>query len=267
MLRQFIYDDLKLEYLEINNQKSKNLIFLHGFSSDFNFFNSWYPELSKNFNIYALNMPAHGKSEAKLDIMTEIDLMKIFIAWIKELQLNNLYLVGHSMGGALALMSVQELNDKIEKIILIGPQNRSSLVREQDFYDTFFPRKIEDYAKLVKLCYYYPDKILNNKEWMKRVEKYLNENQEQLDLVYTLGRDLPKTANMDLIDFGIKNLKNDLILIYGEADGIIDAKNIDKYFLSLNPKTKVYKVNQAGHTVWLENPVEFAKIMQKEKMI
>ncbi|VEU76841.1 esterase/lipase [Mycoplasmopsis columbina] len=262
MEKIFEYQNLKLKYLEQNNNQSKNLLYIHGFSSDYKHFYPCYEEFS-DFNWYGLNMPAHGESEARNDVMNQLIFRDILIAFINEKQLDNLYIVGHSMGGALAMMLVPFLQEKISKIALVGPQNRSSLSRLEEFKDCFYIWNAEDYKKLVNLCYFDPQKIVSNKELMIKVDNYLKNNKEKLKLIYKLGDNLPELKNMDQIDRGLLEFKKPLALIYGEADGIIDLNNIAKYYRSLKNDTKVYKIEKSGHSIWIENYSAFIDILKQ----
>ncbi|MBN0919556.1 alpha/beta fold hydrolase [[Mycoplasma] gypis] len=263
MIKEFIYKNTKLQYLQLDSNKEKNLVFLHGFSSEFNFFNQLIEEFKDEYNIYGLNMPAHGGSEEKKELMNFLEFVDIFHVWIKELDINNLYLIGHSMGGGIAMASIKELAPRIQKIALIGPMSRSGRVRMDEFEECFFPRNVEDWKKLVNLCYYKPDYILNNKDIVSRVEKYLRENKNKLDFVYDLGHKLPELVNMDAIDYGIKNAKMPVGLFIGAYDGIIDYKNIAEYYHSLNKDVIVYRFLQAGHSIWLEQYDEFVQKMRE----
>lgn len=251
------YENLKFEYFYKDNKKDKTLFFIHGFSSNFAFFEQIYKEFDDEYNLLGLNMPAHGNSQFIPTMMNMVDFRDLIVNFINDMKLKNLYIIGHSMGGGLAMMIYKFLENKIAKIALVGPMSRSGRVKISEFEECFFPRNIEDYKKLVKLCYHYPEKILNNKEIIERVALYLENNKKQLDYIYDLGHKLPELTNMDLIDYGIITCQKPLALIYGESDGIVDVPNIYKYYSSLNSKVINIKILNSGHSIWLENKIDF----------
>ncbi|TNK82610.1 hypothetical protein C4M98_00475 [Mycoplasmopsis pullorum] len=254
-IENFQYDNLNLEYLKIDNSKDKNLIFVHGFSSEFNYFTDLFDNFS-DYNIYGLNMPGHGKSEFNFDKMNLLYFKDIFINFVNSLNIKNITLIGHSMGGGIAMMVVPQLKKIIDKIILVGPMSRSGLSRVQEFEECFFPRNIKDYEKLVNLCYYDPNIILLNSEIMNNVSNYLKTS-KSLDAVYKLGHSLPNLENMDSIETGLKSFDKPLLLIYGEADGIIDLQNIDNYYLSCKSDVEIVVIKKSGHSIWKENKKDF----------
>ncbi|VEU78113.1 alpha/beta fold hydrolase [Mycoplasmopsis columbinasalis] len=260
----FQYQDIKLEYVEyLNKNSNQNILLVHGFSSDYTHFEKFIDEFA-NFNIFSISMPAHGNSEGKQELMTEIVCMDILIKFIETLNLNNLIIIGHSMGGGITMMALPNIVNRVSKIILIGPQNRTSLSRVEAFKETFFPRNVEEYKKLVKLLYFEPNKIINNVNLMNTLDHYFKNNKEKLDLVYQLGDNLPDLKNFDLMDKGNELWKNKpILLVYGEADGIIDLAKIEAYFEERFTKLQILKVSKAGHSPWIENYQEFISPFKK----
>ncbi|WP_438341585.1 alpha/beta fold hydrolase [Mycoplasma sp. 3341] len=253
MIKTFKWNDLELEYLHIDNKKDKNLIFVHGFGSEFAFFEPLFNSFANEYNIWGLNMLASGKSQYKPEVMKFLTFCDIFDAWIKEINVDNLYLFGHSMGGGISMSAVLKNSKKIKKIALVGPMSRSGLTRVKEFDECFFPLNTEEWKKLVNLCYYDPSKLLNDENKLKQMDKYFATHQEELRNIYALGRILPSLENMDRIDEGIKNAKMPVGLFIGAYDGIIDFANIANYYHSVNKDVQVFEFQKAGHSIWLED--------------
>lgn len=79
--------------------------------------------LSKDFLVNAILLPGHGTVPGDLLTVHYEDWLKSLNFGIKSLakQVENIYLVGYSLGGLLALYGALENNDKIKGIILIAP--------------------------------------------------------------------------------------------------------------------------------------------------
>jgi pimeloyl-ACP methyl ester carboxylesterase len=79
------------------------VILLHGFPFQQSIWNSFAEKLSKNFNVFTVDLPGFGKS-SMLNLPVTIDQVgQQIIAWIEENRLHNCVLVGHSLGGYVAL--------------------------------------------------------------------------------------------------------------------------------------------------------------------
>lgn len=255
-MKKFNFNGYLLEYFELFNNKDKNLIFIHGFGSNIEFFSKLITKLSSNYNIYGLNMPAHGDSEYSENLMNFKMFCEIFRQFINFLGLDNITLIGHSLGGGIAAANLNNSN-KIKKCVLIGPMNPTSLSRVNEFNECFFPRTVNEWEKLIKLCYYNPEIIIKNPEIRKRTEVYLKDFSVELDYIYQLGRDLPSNTNMEIIDIGLRNFNGEIGLFFGDHDGIIDLKKITPYYRSVSKNLNVYKIKNSGHSIWLENWEDF----------
>ncbi|WP_029905997.1 alpha/beta fold hydrolase [Mycoplasmopsis opalescens] len=250
------------EYIESNNQKSNNLIFVHGIGGEFNNFSIPLEEISlsdNDFNYYALNLPSHGKSQITNELTSLTKAADLFVEFILKLNLNNLTLIGHSMGGGLVMIALKKLHERIKKIILVGPMNKTSLSRVDVYDETFFLKNIEDYKKQVELCVFNAKKIINNPSFLKLKAIQIAEDIAS-GKAYgegVLAKSLPDMNNMDLIEEGIRNCTAPLYLFYGSHDGIIDVKNIASYYLAHNKNTKIYYFQDAGHSIWIDKKEEF----------
>lgn len=252
----FKYQDCQIEYLKIDNNTKENLLIIHGFSADFDYYHKFYDYIDSH-NIHALNAPFHGNSTGSKSTMNMDYILEVLEFYISSNNLNNLTIIGHSMGGGLAMMLVKKFRHIIKNIILIGPMSRSGLVKTEVFKESFSPRNIKEYEKLANLCYYDPNIVLKNPEYMQMLDNYFKNDQEKLDYIYELGHSLPNLENMDKIDEGIANYKGNLYLLYGDHDGIIDTENISNYYHSLNVDTKTIVFENAGHSPWFEKEKDF----------
>jgi pimeloyl-ACP methyl ester carboxylesterase len=74
----------------------------------------------KGYDVYALNLPAHGKSAAVNNLSWEI-LVDIVNEFFLQHNLKNITLIGYSLGGGLALKLLQTYSYKFKEIKLIAP--------------------------------------------------------------------------------------------------------------------------------------------------
>ena len=64
----------------------------------------WPPEVRRlrGYNVYAVDLPGHGKSETIDGQQTIGDYARYLVQWLESVQLRRAVLVGHSMGSAIA---------------------------------------------------------------------------------------------------------------------------------------------------------------------
>ncbi|HQF42781.1 MAG TPA: alpha/beta hydrolase [Ignavibacteriaceae bacterium] len=109
-----------IAYIDEGNS-SDVLIFIHGLGSYLKAWDRNIPVLKDYFRCIALDLPGYGKSSKQLHNGSVKFYREFLNEFIKALGLKNIVLVGHSMGGQIALSFVINFPDVIKKLILIAP--------------------------------------------------------------------------------------------------------------------------------------------------
>ena len=92
-----LINNLKINYIKREVGSKTNIIFLHGWDANINSFMPVINEVSKKYNVYAIDLPGFGLSdEPSKDYMVE-DYSKIVLEFINKLKLENVVLIGHSL--------------------------------------------------------------------------------------------------------------------------------------------------------------------------
>lgn len=105
-----------LRYLKTGN--GEPLILLHTIRTQLDYFEEVIPQLAKHFTVYAIDLPGHGYSS--IDTTVNYDepyFRSAVIAFIEKLDLNNVTLVGESIGAVLALTVASQLPNRVKKVI------------------------------------------------------------------------------------------------------------------------------------------------------
>src|SRR5712671_2403634 len=98
----------------------RTIVFIHGAGLD----HSWFGLQSRYFgyhgwNVLALDLPAHGRSEGPP--IASVEAMADWVLHVLEnLKLEKASIVGHSMGSLVALECAAQQPDRIEGIALLG---------------------------------------------------------------------------------------------------------------------------------------------------
>jgi pimeloyl-ACP methyl ester carboxylesterase len=105
-----------MRYLKIGT--GDPLILIHTIRTQLEYFEKVTPQLSKHFTVYAIDLPGHGHSS--IDTKARYDepyFRSAVIAFIEKLDLENITLVGESIGAVLSLTVASQLPDRIKKVI------------------------------------------------------------------------------------------------------------------------------------------------------
>ena len=104
--------------------KGRTLVCLHGAGGNANLFSGLFETLGAAHSLVAFDQPGHGRS-GQLDSLGSIDRMATFtLAFLAKLGLENVILLGHDMGAAVALECALEAPEKISGLVLCAAGDR-----------------------------------------------------------------------------------------------------------------------------------------------
>ena len=92
----------------------KNLILLHGFCETKEMWTDFEKELSKTFNVYCLDLPGFGDFHYDVSGLEIKEIAAIVNNEISKIQLDEYVLIGHSLGGYIALEIAKQFPQKIK---------------------------------------------------------------------------------------------------------------------------------------------------------
>ncbi|MEA1852090.1 alpha/beta hydrolase [Cytobacillus sp. FSL W7-1323] len=120
--------------------EGKPLIILHGLGNNSQSWTKQLDDLSKDFQVFVWDAPGYGQSSDPEEEFTSFrqfaDILKQFV---DALELQKFYLLGHSMGSAIAIDFTYRFKDRVELLIIADPtrgaagnseeENRKKLTR------------------------------------------------------------------------------------------------------------------------------------------
>ena len=96
------------------------LVMLHGGSSHATSWMKNIVELSKNYTVYAPDLPGFGLSQEVEDNYRISELVEFVNGFSNSLGLQGFYLMGHSFGGGIALNYTLKFPSKVKKLVLVS---------------------------------------------------------------------------------------------------------------------------------------------------
>jgi triacylglycerol lipase len=155
------------------NESKGTIVFIHGFATN----SDYHDEMAERFDrydYYAFELPGHGytkfEKNSKIDLVVFTDYC---IAMIEELELKNIILLGHSMGGSIAMRVTNIIKEKIQKLILVTPMNSSITPYSLKMFFMFTPKSFNKTLALNNVLYKDLTKTIN-----LNIEHYINKEHE-----------------------------------------------------------------------------------------
>ena len=243
---------MKLNYREIGS--GQPLIILHGLfgSSD-----NWQTQAKKfavYFRVILVDLRNHGHSNWDPDTSYHAMASDI-IELIHALNLEKIILVGHSMGGKVAMLTTQ-LNPKlIDKLIVVDMGIKGYPPHHQHILEGIHAVKLDGVSSRSEA-----DKELNKYIQSEGIKQFLLKNlywKEKGQLAWRMNVAVLE-ASMDQILEPIPETEvfTPTLFIRGELSNYIldeDISDIENLF----PDSQYITISQAGHWVHAEKPDEF----------
>lgn len=227
------YKDMWSKTFKSPIHPENNIIMIHGVNSYGLTFMKMVPYLLNYGNVILLDLPIHGQSKAKafLDIEWDINKYAIFLySWIEQKGLQNIYLYGHSMGGAIASILNLYCANLTKGLIIEDGYNG---------YCSILNQKITTMTKSLLKNYKIHKNILKQKEPLGITDK----NMTVLDF-YNIYKPFTKKTWMffaNLFNVDILAMVNNAYILnfrpalamYGIMDGVVDAQAAQEFFKKL----------------------------------
>lgn len=247
----------------------KTIVLVHGLASNAGFWRYAIPELSKNYRVIAVDLPGYGKSQKDAYPYS----MTFYAEQIKrladELKLDKFILVGHSMGGQIAITFSLKYPERLEKLVLASPAGIEEFEQgEGDWLRSVMTvsgvkKTTEDGIRknLAMNFYSWNDKW----EWMVEERVRMIKAKDFGEFCYTVVRSVNAMLDEPTFD-KIKNISVPTLIVYGKYDGLIPNPYLNPGFTAdvfqwgakQIPNCKLHEIDNCGHMLQIEHPHEFS---------
>jgi pimeloyl-ACP methyl ester carboxylesterase len=228
--------------------KELEVLLIHGNSLSSKSYKKQLEEsIGKNYHLVAVDLPGHGDSLPAKDpknLYSFPGYAKTLISVINKLNLSSVVLVGHSLGGHIALEISASLSG-VKGIFIFGTP---PLGVPPDINQAFL------------------DMTLNPSTLFKagsKIPQFFEEDfaSTDPDARKFMIRNTVKNKFTDEIEI-VSQLKIPLAVIHGMHDKSINLEYIKKIQMPTLWKNKVHIIQNAGHTTQWETPEEFNSLLE-----
>lgn len=117
------YKNSKIAYSD--QGKGTAIVLLHGFYENKEMWNAFVPEFSKKHRVICIDLLGHGSTECIGYVHSMEDQADMVYTVLHELKLKKAILVGHSMGGYVALAFAELYPDFMKGLVLLNSTSRA----------------------------------------------------------------------------------------------------------------------------------------------
>lgn len=224
------------------------LLLLHGLFGALSNWEGVVSRFSKNFRVVIPMLPIYEMPirEAGLE-----GLRKFLEEFVQAKQLNDITIMGNSLGGHIGLLYTLNNADKVKKLILTG----SSGLFEDSMGGSYPKRGNYQYIQeRVAHTFYNPD--VATKELVDEVFEITNSIPKCLRIVA-----IAKSAQRNNMSDEIPNIKVPTLLVWGLNDTITPPM-VAHEFNRLIPNSELKFIDRCGHAAMMEHPEKFNELVE-----
>ncbi|MDZ7843570.1 MAG: alpha/beta hydrolase [Anaerolineales bacterium] len=225
------------------------LVLIHGAGGDHLHWPVTIRRLS-SFRVYALDLPGHGKSRGH-GLQSIGDYAGRVVEWMNAVKLPRAVLIGHSMGGAIALWMGIHYPDRVQGLGLVGtgarlPVNENLL--EAAAHPSTFPTAV--------------DKIISWAFSKNTEGKVIELARERMSEVRpgVLGGDFQACAAYDVRE-QLDRIRVPALVLCGKEDRMTPVDLSESLDRSL-AEARLEIIPDAGHMVMIEKPARTAELLK-----
>lgn len=143
------YKNTKIAYSEYG--KGTAVVLLHGYLENQGMWNELIPELSKKHRIITIDLLGHGQTECMGYMHTMEDNADVVHEVLSELRIRKAVMIGHSMGGYVALAFAELYPDMMKGLVLLNSTSRADSEERKLNRDRAIKAVKKDYTSFVRL--------------------------------------------------------------------------------------------------------------------
>ncbi|USG64157.1 alpha/beta hydrolase [Brevibacillus ruminantium] len=255
MKTKTVANDVEIAYLDSGAGEAVCLV--HGFCGSSAYWQKILPQLEKSHRVIAPDLRGHGNSSVPSESFTVEKMAGDLAHLLDQTGIEKITLLGHSLGGYVALAFAELFPERVKAIGLIHstayPDDEQAKANRTKGMDNIQRNGVEPFIKALIPKLFAPESAtLIPAEWNLAREIGLQTPAEGAIRTLEAMRDRPDRREI------LASLPCPLLLVAGKNDQIIAP---EKTFTVKGPRVHQVLLEGAGHMGMLETPDELAQEM------
>lgn len=253
-MKTTIYKNTTISYTD--KGKGSSVVLLHGFLENKSMWNDYILEISKKNRVITIDLLGHGATECLGYVHSMEDNADIVQAVLQELKIRKSVLIGHSMGGYVALAFAEFYPENVKGIVLLNSTSRADSDERKTNRDRAIKAVKQNYTAFVRMSI---ANLFSEKNRIILIDEIENVKTEALKtplqgIVASLeGMKIRKDREV-ILHFAAYPI----LLVLGREDPVL---NYDENVTQIeNTTVKLHTFND-GHMSTIENKQELMQVL------
>jgi len=229
----------------------EHCLLLHGNRDRKEVFESLANQMAEKYHIVTMDYRGHGQSKVSISGYDYSQFVADIDAVLEALDMHCVNMIGHSLGGVLAVLYQQKYPKKVKQLVLLGtsPYFKSSFQRQKRG-EAITPQKIKETNEAAEPYFF--------SAGHEQVKKFILANWEQL----------PAYVHEKMIAMGhtdisplLEKIMCRVLLVIGDLDKICTIDTAEEMKQKMK-EARLAVIKDADHYMFMEKPLETAQQIQ-----
>lgn len=239
----------------------KCVVLLHGYLESMYVWDDFAPLLTPSVRVITVDIPGHGISEVKGEVHTMEMVADVLHQMLKSLEIERVTMVGHSMGGYVALAFCVRYPEQLDGLVLLSstPNPDTEAKRENRRREIALVRA----GKKDALARVAPEAGFAEQN-RRRLRSYIDDLTECVHITEDDGIVALLGGMMERADQNEMLRKSAVpqLFILGKKDGYIPVE-VAEEIVANHPQAQVAWLEESGHMGFIEEPEACAEALLK----
>jgi len=242
-------------HYQVQGQGNPALIFIHGWSCDRSYWDAQLPYFAQKYVVVAIDLAGHGDSGLDRKEWTMGAFGEDVDAVVNKLNLEQVVLVGHSMGGLVILEAARRMSKRV--IGLVGVDTL------QNFEDKLTQEQIDDWFTPLR------SNFVETTRNFVRTMFTPNSDPALVEKIVADMSSAPQEVGLGALEGYVDFHNDEIIRVLQEVQAPITCINSDHYPTNVEanqsyaPSYKAVIMSGVGHFNMIEDPETFNRLLEE----
>lgn len=271
-----IFNDIQIAYVDEGAKDAPTILMVHGLGG---YIKNWYPTidgLKDEYRCIALDLPGYGLSA--LRDFEEDDYMEFFARsvdeFVRKLNLDQIILMGHSMGGQVSVVTALKNPNWLNQLILAAPAGFETFTEQE-------AEALKQFSSAPVLMSHTEDQIraaykINFVDMPDLAEEMIQDRLKAkqapwFDAYAKVGEMGVKGMLAHPVFEDLDQIKVPTYVLFGEQDFLIPNRYLHAGMTTQQvaevgnkiPNVKIKMIEAAGHMLQMDNPTGFNRAVKQ----
>lgn len=259
MIKYFEVEGKRLAYTDEGN--GDVIVLLHGYLESHLIFGEMADKLSSHFRVVAIDLPGHGQSETVSECHTMEMMAERINLLLRYLEIDNILLTGHSLGGYVALAFVELFVEKVAGYCLFhshpfADTPAATARREREKRVVLAGKKRIMYPGNIRKMYS-PHNLAKMCDEIEKSDQIASQTPDE-GIIAVLNGMILRPSRLSLMERG----DVPLLWILGLYDQYIDYRHATES-VNLPANATLATLSDTGHLGFLEEPARSVSLISE----